>query len=94
MLLRNSSGGRNINISLVVLGASICERQTVIEPCDFRQQAVESQNRPGLRTKKKAPQVWGFFLGSGGRTRTCDLVVMSHTSCHCSTPRYLSKLRK
>ncbi len=27
--------------------------------------------------------------GCGGRTRTCDLVVMSHASCRCSTPRYL-----
>lgn len=25
--------------------------------------------------------------GCGGRTRTCDLVVMSHASCRCSTPR-------
>ena len=25
--------------------------------------------------------------GSGGRIRTCDLRVMSPTSCHCSTPR-------
>jgi hypothetical protein len=26
-------------------------------------------------------------IGSGGRIRTCDLRVMSPTSCHCSTPR-------
>ena len=26
-------------------------------------------------------------VGSGGRTRTCDLRVMSPTSCRCSTPR-------
>ena len=29
-------------------------------------------------------------IGSGGRTRTCDLRVMSPTSCHCSTPRWLT----
>jgi hypothetical protein len=28
-----------------------------------------------------------LMLGCGGRTRTCDLVVMSHASCRCSTPR-------
>ena len=29
-----------------------------------------------------------LILGCGARTRTWDLVVMSHASCHCSTPRY------
>ena len=28
------------------------------------------------------------YSGSGGRIRTCDLWVMSPTSCHCSTPRH------
>ncbi len=32
------------------------------------------------------------ILGSGGRTRTCDLRVMSPTSCHCSTPRYCESI--
>ena len=30
----------------------------------------------------------GQGMGSGGRIRTCDLWVMSPTSCHCSTPRH------
>ena len=29
------------------------------------------------------------FSSSGDRTRTCDLRVMSPTSCHCSTPHRL-----
>ncbi len=28
------------------------------------------------------------LFGSGGRTRTCDLRVMSPTSYHCSTPLF------
>ena len=31
-----------------------------------------------------------FSLGCGTRTRTWDLMVMSHASCRCSTPRYIS----
>ena len=31
----------------------------------------------------------GFCVGSGGWIRTIDLRVMSPTSCHCSTPRWL-----
>ena len=30
-------------------------------------------------------------FGSGGWTRTNDLRVMSPTSCHCSTPRRISR---
>jgi hypothetical protein len=30
-----------------------------------------------------------YFVGGGGRTRTYDLRVMSPTSYHCSTPRYI-----
>lgn len=41
--------------------------------------------------EKSSGRFQSSFLGSGGRTRTCDLVVMSHTSCHCSTPRYMDK---
>ena len=38
--------------------------------------------------KKKRPFVrQSFQQGSGGRTWTCDLRVMSPTSCHCSTPQ-------
>ena len=35
------------------------------------------------------PEMTGRMLsfGSGGRIRTCDLRVMSPTSCHCSTPQ-------
>ena len=29
-----------------------------------------------------------FFLGCGTRTRTWDLMVMSHASCRCSIPRH------
>lgn len=41
------------------------------------------------KSKLKTVQKDGskFTLGSGGRTRTCDLMVMSHASCRCSTPR-------
>jgi hypothetical protein len=35
---------------------------------------------------KKHGQNDRVFRSSGGRTRTCDLRVMSPTSCHCSTP--------
>src|SRR5215831_12299063 len=37
--------------------------------------------------KKPRPYRPWFFVSSGGRTRTCDLRVMSPTSCHCSTPQ-------
>ena len=53
-------------------------------PCDL----LASQIRELTMTKTKAHPKMGTCFGSGGRTRTCDLVVMSHTSCHCSTPRY------
>ncbi len=43
------------------------------------------------RVTQKAPGAYpGAFVcgvGGGGRTRTCDLWVMSPTSCRCSTPR-------
>ena len=32
------------------------------------------------------------LFGSGGRTRTCGLRVMSPTSCHCSTPHHFDLL--
>gem|GEM_PF-3092960 len=32
-----------------------------------------------------------LFTSCGGKIRTCDLWVMSPTSCHCSTPRYIFK---
>ena len=32
------------------------------------------------------------LFGSGGRTRTCGLRVMSPTSCHCSTPHHFELL--
>ena len=38
----------------------------------------------GLESLRSLPD---YTLGSGGRIRTCDLRVMSPTSCHCSTPR-------
>lgn len=48
-----------------------------------------------LRTTKKAPHPWDSFRGSGERTRTSDLMVMSHASCRCSTPRrYLKENRR
>ena len=34
-------------------------------------------------------QTIALLFGSGGRTRTCDLRVMSPTSYHCSTPQCL-----
>ncbi len=57
---------------------------------------------PGLCApgKKSLTSVWDKkkvgihqpspFIGSGGRTRTCDLRVMSPTSYHCSTPQCLT----
>lgn len=36
---------------------------------------------------RRAESLFGYQGGSGGRIRTCDLWVMSPTSCHCSTPR-------
>ena len=36
--------------------------------------------------KPKTPISGRFKNSSGGRIRTCDLRVMSPTSCHCSTP--------
>ena len=36
--------------------------------------------------KPESDGLW-FLLCCGDRTRTCDLRVMSPTSCHCSTPR-------
>ncbi len=44
--------------------------------------------RPG-HTKRRhhAGVLVGADRGCGGRTRTGDLMVMSHSSCHCSTPR-------
>ena len=43
-------------------------------------------------TKTKKDTVWcPFHFGCGDRDRTCDLRVMSPTSCLCSTPRYISR---
>lgn len=44
-------------------------------------------SRLGRQTKKKAGLPTDFFLGCGTRTRTWDLMVMSHASCRCSIPR-------
>ena len=42
-----------------------------------------------IKNKKKRLNCFSLFeLSGGGRTRTCDLWVMSPTSYHCSTPRY------
>ena len=37
--------------------------------------------------KPKTPISGRLEYSCGDRTRTCDLRVMSPTSCHCSTPR-------
>ena len=61
------------------------------EPCDHQallKQILGHRFESNSVSRKIPVTRTGTFLGSGGRTRTYDLVVMSHTSCHCSTPRY------
>ena len=58
--------------------------------CDydiFLQKISSCRTEASSQPRKKPQHCWDTFLGCGDRTRTCDLVVMSHASCRCSTPR-------
>ena len=49
-----------------------------------------TKHKQAQQQTKRPPNTWRAFTisnGCGGRTRTCDLWVMSPTSCRCSTPR-------
>jgi hypothetical protein len=74
-----------------MLGASTCAWLCYAEPpttvfCPGQNPCQRFKSN--FQNQEKSPTLWDSFLGCGERTRTSDLVVMSHASCRCSTPRY------
>ena len=75
-------GGRNTDPGRHCLASR--DRLRICVPPDSRRDRKSGTYEKGADPGGSAP---GGDRGSGGRIRTCDLWVMSPTSCHCSTPR-------
>ena len=55
----------------------------------YCQKTILRRSNPALITITKIPHRGIFVIGSGGRIRTCDLMVMSHASDRAALPRVI-----
>jgi hypothetical protein len=85
-----------MRLSLVVEQRPWPRRAGIITPWRTTGKKRE-RRRMGASARSVNPGADAFCNGpgnSGGRIRTCDLRVMSPTSCHCSTQLWRTRLRR
>ena len=82
-------GRHRLKKGLSILFSALTQRATLVVLITRKIANLNIYSK--IRNEKRHPLGCLFVSGCGDRDRTCDLRVMSPTSCLCSTPRYLSR---